>query len=147
MVYTGGHMVRGFTRGLVVLALMVGGLTAAATPAMAASGTQCNTANPNVHVCVYGKIGVSQCTGWLSLKVAPTESIHHYGLIMEVNGDARQMASGVFTVATNYPYPAAARPCHASSPKSYRVKTCAYIYTAIGILHYNICSPYVDFRN
>ncbi|GIH07211.1 hypothetical protein Rhe02_52780 [Rhizocola hellebori] len=140
-------MVRRVIRGLVVLALMVSGITVAEAPAMAATGTQCNTANPNVHVCVYGKNGSNNCTAWLSLKVSPTESIHHYGLIMEINYKATQVASGVFTKATNYPYPAAARICHSSSLTGYHVRSCAYIYTAIGILHYNICSPYVDFVN
>jgi hypothetical protein len=141
-------MVRRITRGLLVLALMLSGLTAVnASPAMAASGTLCNTSNPNVHVCIHGKAGVINCTGWLYLARPPSASVHHWGLVMVINGNARQMASGVFTTVKNYPYPAASRPCSTLPIDDKTAKSIVYVYTSSGALHYNISSPTASFVN
>ncbi|GIH08496.1 hypothetical protein Rhe02_65630 [Rhizocola hellebori] len=141
-------MVRRITRGLLVLALMLSGLTAVnASPAMAASGTLCNTSNPNVHVCIHGKAGISRCTGWIYLATPASQSVHHWGLVMVIKGHAQQVADGVFTTVKNYPYPAASRPCDSLPNEDYTAKSIVYVYTSSGVLHYNISSPTASFVN
>ena len=134
-------MIRRLIQGLMAVALVTGGVAVAtASPALAES--QCNT-SARVHACINWGAQADHLQLWLNLTTPPDASVHHFGVILELDGKLTQEGSGAFTTAKNYgPWK---QWLNGTPDREHTARTIIYVYTSTGFLHMTVKSPPVKF--
>ena len=138
-------MVRRALKGLLAITLMATGLLVVTETPAFAQADNCNKSNPWVHVCIDFGTKPNLLQSWFNLVKAPDSSVHHYGVVRDLDGQTVQVASGVFTTVKNYgPW---TKPVQTLPPSSHKARTIVYVYTSSGALHFILTSSYITFVN